>query len=178
MAYHALISIFCADRIGLISAITGRMFDLGANLGDTTFAVLGEAAEFTGICELPDEAVPEMVLDELSRLPELAEARIDVRRFDLTPLHGPMGRANHRIECEGPDQPGLLARLSEVFMDYDANIVRMNAERVPGAGGHNYIIRFTAAIPDERAEACLNTLANTAEQLGQALRWQAADRVP
>ena len=36
-----LITIFCHDRTGLVSAITGRLFEIGANLGDTSFAMLG-----------------------------------------------------------------------------------------------------------------------------------------
>src|SRR5262245_7561107 len=50
MAKSALVSVICEDRTGLIAAITGRMFDLGINLGDTTFAVLGTGAEFTTLC--------------------------------------------------------------------------------------------------------------------------------
>ena len=50
----ALVSVLCEDNPGLIAAITGRLYDIGANLGDTTFAVLGGAAEFNAVCELPD----------------------------------------------------------------------------------------------------------------------------
>ena len=38
---YVLVSVFCPDRTGLIAAIAGRLFDLGANLGDTSFTVLG-----------------------------------------------------------------------------------------------------------------------------------------
>ena len=57
MANIALVSILCRDHPGLIAAIAGRLFDIGANLGDTTFAVLGGAAEFNSVCELPDEVL-------------------------------------------------------------------------------------------------------------------------
>ncbi len=49
------ISVFCADRVGLISAITSILFDLGINLGDMTFAVLGSGAKYTSVCEAPEE---------------------------------------------------------------------------------------------------------------------------
>ena len=45
MTTTALISIICEDHPGLIADVTGRLFDLGVNLGDTTFAVLGGGAE-------------------------------------------------------------------------------------------------------------------------------------
>lgn len=173
MAYNALVSIVCQDRVGLIAAVTGRLFDLGANLADTTFAVLGQGAEFTGICDLPDDHEPAAVQAALAALPELADAEILVRAFGLGPRDAALGRATHRIECLGQDRPGLVARLTEVFGDFEANIVRMNTERVMGAEGDDYVIRFAVAIPEMRVDACLATLSNTAAELRQTLHWQA-----
>ena len=173
MAYNALVSIVCQDRVGLIAAVTGRLFDLGANLADTTFAVLGQAAEFTGICDLPDEQDPAAVQAALEELPELAQAEILVRAFGLGPRDAALGRATHSIECIGQDRPGLVARLTEVFGAFEANIVRMNTERVAGAEGDDYVIRFAVAIPGKRAEACLATLSNTAAALNQNFHWKA-----
>ena len=53
MSTTVLVSIIGPDRVGLVSAVTSRLFDLGADLGDTSFAVLGGGAEFTAICEFP-----------------------------------------------------------------------------------------------------------------------------
>ena len=50
---NVLVSVFCPDRTGLVSAIAGRLFEIGANLGDTSFAVLGAGAEFSAICDIP-----------------------------------------------------------------------------------------------------------------------------
>ena len=44
MPVDVRIAISCADRSGLLATITGRLFDLGADLGDTTFAVIGTSA--------------------------------------------------------------------------------------------------------------------------------------
>jgi len=69
-----LISILCPDRTGLVSALTGRLFELGANLGDTTFAVLGSAAEMTALVEIPDTLTAETVEEDLKALPEIGDA--------------------------------------------------------------------------------------------------------
>ncbi len=172
MAYHALVSVFCPDRVGLVAGIAARLFDLGANLGDASFTVLGEGAEFSSLCELPDTVDTDAVTAALADLPELAGARIEVHRFDLGPLHAATGRVTHRVECTGHDRPGLVARLAEVFGDFDANIVRMTCQTVPGDDGDAYTIRFAVCIPERRAEACLAALGNTAEGLGQTLRWE------
>lgn len=78
MAETVLISVFCQDRTGLIAAVTGELFSLGANLGDTTFSVLGTGAEFNSVCELPDGVTGADALRELESLPELEEGEISV----------------------------------------------------------------------------------------------------
>lgn len=157
-----LISIFCPDRTGLVAAITGHLFDVGANLGDTSFAMLGSGAEFTSVCDLPADVAAAELEAELAALPELLNARISVRPFELEAATGPLGRITHRIVLSGGDRPGLIARLSEAFGQFKANIVRLDAQRVPEQG--LYVTRLAVSIP-ERAEACLNTVANTAGEL-------------
>ena len=58
MASVALVSILCADRVGLVSAISDHLFDAGVNLRDTIFAALGAGAGFTSVCELPTTSRP------------------------------------------------------------------------------------------------------------------------
>lgn len=174
MANAALVSIICEDRTGLIAAVTGRLFDLGVNLGDTTFAVLGSGAELTMICDLPPSLALEMVEAELRLLTVLEDAKITVAPLAYKPVHGPSARITHRIEIVGDDSPGLIARLSEAFVDYGANIVRLNSERVPGTGGVKYTTRIAVSIPKGKEQACLATVANTAAQLHLTCRWDAA----
>ncbi|ARJ65413.1 amino acid-binding protein [Magnetospirillum sp. ME-1] len=160
-----LVSVFCSDRTGLVAAITGRLFDLGADLGDTSFAMLGSGAEFTSVCDLPASVSADEVETDLSRLPLLAGARISVRPFEMDSAHGPAGTITHRVVVSGGDRPGLVARLSEVFGEFQANIVRMDAQRLPEQG--IYVTRFSVCIPT-RAEACLTTVANTAGEMNLA----------
>lgn len=167
-----LISISCPDRTGLVAAITGRLFEMGANLGDTSFAMLGTGAEFTSVCDLPADVSAAELQDDLSALPELQRARVSVRPFDLDASPGPQGRVTHRIVLSGGDRPGLIARLSEVFGEFKANIVRLDAQRMPDQG--LYVTRIAVAIP-ERTEACLNTVANTAGELNLSCHVDAAE---
>ena len=169
MPHLLLISISGPDRVGLVAAVTGRLHDLGGNFGDTSFAVLGEGAEFASLCELPDAVDGSAVEQSLADIPQLDGARIDVRPFALPGTHGPAGMATHRIECRGRDRPGLLARLTEVLVEYDANIVRLNADRLLGEPEDVYLMRLAVALPPARTDACLAALANTASQLGHSL---------
>lgn len=176
MTETALVSVFCPDQSGLVAAITGRLFDLGANIGDASFAVLGGGAEFTAVCELPTAISGETVAAELRRLPPIAaagDAEVTVRPFTPRPDHGPTGEVTHRITVSGGDQPGLIARLCETFVQFKANIVTLGAGRAPELGAGRYAIRFAVWIPPESADACLATVRNTAENLQMDCDWEA-----
>lgn len=166
MAGLALVTITCPDRVGLIAGITGHLFDQGINLRDVTFAVMGSGAEFSAVSELRAGLDVEELRASLTDTPELAGAQIKVTPFDFDPNPGPLGLITHRVEVSGGDQPGLIARLSEVFGQFGANIVRLDAQTLPDREGGRYTIRFAVSIPAERSAACLNTVANTAESLG------------
>ena len=171
MSTTALVSIIGPDRVGLISAITGRLFDLGANLGDTSFAVLGGGAEFTAICEFPSGMELESLQDELEALPECDGAEVKVSRFDLASEHPASETITHTLSILGGDSPGLMARLCEVFQQFNANIVRLNSERVPGGAHAQYAISIAVAIPADAANTCLATINNTAGELGLSCEW-------
>lgn len=170
MSLTALVSIVGPDRVGLVSAITGRLFDLAANLGDTSFSVLGGGAEFTAICEFTSDMDLETLERELEALPELDGAEVNVSRFDLAAVHPASETITHMFTVSGGDSPGLMARLCEVFEQFGANIVRMNSERVPVSAsqqdGNLYVITTAVAIPEGSAKTCIATIANTAGELG------------
>jgi len=161
----ALVSVLCEDRVGLVSAIADYLFSTGVNLRDTTFAAMGAGAEFTSVCELPGGLTPEELEAGLASLAPLDGAQVRVVPYAFDPAPGPMNRITHRIEIGGGDQLGLIARLSEIFTQYGANIVRLDAQKLPDAEGGRYVTRFAVWLPPERAEICLATVANTAGSL-------------
>ena len=172
----ALVSILCRDRVGLVSAVADHLFEAGVNLRDTTFAVLGKGAEFTTVCELPEGVAVAELEAGLAALPELDGAQVRALPYNFDPAPRPTGRITHRIEVSGGDQLGLIARLSEIFTQYDANIVRMDAQKLPDSEGGRYVTRFAVWLPQDRAETCLAAVANTAGSLGLESRAEALPR--
>jgi glycine cleavage system transcriptional repressor len=168
MASVALVSVLCADRVGLVSAIADHLFDAGVNLRDTVFAALGSGAEFTAVCELPEGLAVEELESGLSQLEALERAQVRVVPYSFDPEPGEAARVTHRIAVAGGDQLGLVARLADVFAQYDANIVRLKARKLAQAEGGLYVTRFAVFIPPDRSDLCLATVANTAGTLGLA----------
>jgi glycine cleavage system transcriptional repressor len=171
MATIALVSIICPDRVGLVSAIAGQLYDLGVNLDDTTFAVLGGGAEFTAVCELPDSLELDELKKQLSGLDQLRDAEVTVSNFDLSPVHGESAHITHRLVLQGGDRPGLIARLCEVFSQFNANVVRLNSDSMPGIRDDQYEIRIAVWIPEENVKSCLAVVDNTAGALSMKFSW-------
>lgn len=171
-SYQALLSVFSPDRVGLISEVTSHLFNQGINLGDTNFARLGKGGKFSSIVEIPADLSEKDLMAELSSLDGLSGADIEVKRISLPDLQSPSTDITHNIRCEGDDQPGLLARLSEVFTDFDGNIVRLKSDQVETADGWHFITQLSVNIPTDRASNCLAALGNTAEGLGQKLSFE------
>ncbi|MFL5036617.1 MAG: amino acid-binding protein, partial [Microvirga sp.] len=92
------------------------------------------------------------------------QIRVVPYSFDPNPLE--TGRVTHRIAVSGGDQLGLVARLADVFAQYGANIVRLEARKLSPAEGGLYVTRFAVFIPPAHADLCLATVANTAGTLG------------
>ena len=166
----ALVSILCRDQVGLVAAIADHLFSHGVNLRDTSFAALGKGAEFTAVCELPESLAPGALADGLAKVPELAGGEIRVVPYEFDPVSGPMGQVTHRVEVEGGDQLGLIARLAEIFAQYGANIVRLDAQKETEAEGGRYLTRVAVWLPPARAATCLAAVANTAGSMGLVSR--------
>ncbi|HVJ51471.1 MAG TPA: ACT domain-containing protein [Aliidongia sp.] len=162
----ALVSILGPDKVGLVSDIADCLFSAGINLRDTHFAAMGEGAEFSAVCELPDGLDLAELRHALLAVPSLAAAEIRVLPYPFDHRAGPKERITHRIEVSGGDQLGLIARLAEIFAQYGANIVRLDAQKLPESEGGRYVTRFAVSLPAAQAEICLASVDSTAGVLG------------
>src|SRR3990170_3404389 len=148
MAHNtALISILCKDRPGLIADVTGRLYDLGINLGDTSFAVLGSGAKLTVVAKLPPDVGIADVDEELRSMPVLKGADMTVAPFVYRETHDQTAHVTHRIEITGDDSPGLIARLSEAMRRLGANVVELNSESAPGPSGARFLLHMAVWVP-------------------------------
>jgi len=171
----ALVSVLGPDRIGLVASIADELFGAGISLRDTTFAALGSGAEFTAVCDLPDGVAPEESEAGLGRLPELDGAQVRVVPYAFDPNPTALARVTHRITISGGDQLGLVARLADIFAQYEANIVRLEARKLSEGEGGLYVTRFAVAIPPERRDLCLSAVTSTAGALSLRCEIEASE---
>lgn len=158
-----LISIKGRDQVGIISAVSACLFDAGANLADSSYSVLGEGFEFSAIADFNSDIALAEVQLELSSLPILEGARIEILPFGFGSARGASATITHVVEITGGDRPGLVAGISEVLMDYDANIVRMSSKTgVATDGSAQYRTRFAINAEQSRFDELSAAVFNTA----------------
>jgi glycine cleavage system transcriptional repressor len=166
MARVVLLTVLAADRPGLVATVADTLFNAGVNLRDAGFATLGSGAEFVAVCDLPEAVAAADIVEALKAVPELAGGEVRAVPWPLGGAPPPPGRVTHRITVSGGDQLGLVARLADIFRQNRANIVRMEAQKLAEEDGGLYVTRFAVSIPEDRIEACLAAIANTAGTLG------------
>ncbi len=174
MTKRAVVSVLCVSQPGLLEAVTGRLFGLGCNLADTTFAVLSGSAELTAVCELPDGLARDTLVIELQRLPELAGGKVTVTGFQPGAPDAAGQRITHRFEFSGRDRPGLIHKLAEAFARCGAAVLRLNAQASPGDDAVRHTIRFAVSIGDQPGDPCLATMTETARALDLDCRVETA----
>lgn len=160
-----LLSISTSDQTGLVAAVTGGLFEHGANCGDTNFTILGQGAELNCVFTLPTDIDVNDIKEHLEQLPEMSDADISVKAFSHSTEHKTSASVTHTIMIQGGDHQGLLAQLSEEFIQFEGNIVRLNSKQIPGTNGMQYHIEMSVYIPKSREQACLATINNTASSL-------------
>ncbi len=174
MIERAVVAIFCVSQPGLLEAVAGRLFGLGCNLADTTFAVLSGSAELTAVCELPEGLARETLVIELQRLPELAGGKVTVTRFQRHAPESSGQRVTHRFEFSGRDRPGLIHKLAQAFTRCGATVLRLNSQASPRGDVVHHTIRFAVSIGDKPGDSCLAAMTKTARELDLDCRVETA----
>ena len=165
------ISIIGEDQVGFVAQVTARLFDMGLNLSDTTFNLLGTGCEFSCLTHIYQGLTLEDIQQELESLSVLKSAKVEVSIFshDLKAHH----RGTHAITVIGGDQPGFVARLAEVLIEYDANIIHLRAHTSDDSlGAPVYSTNFILDINPDKEVQCIAAVYNTCSQLQLSCKYQ------
>jgi glycine cleavage system regulatory protein len=80
----------------------------------------------------------------------------------------------HRVILPGQDRAGFIAEFTALLDEHGANIIRVNAGKVEGAAGDQYIAVFAISLRDEKGPDCLAAIVHTAGELKLSFRYETA----
>ncbi len=169
-----IITVLGKDRPGIIAHITNILYALDCNLENVNQMILQN--QFAGffIVEVPpgmDESMLRQRMDEKNGQSGLT---IHINTLDAEPdtLTDPGGDI-FLITTIGPDQKGLVARISKIIAGCNGNIINLKAVfkggRDPNANVMSYQVQIT---PDVDTKAMFQALRQKAAELSLDIRIQ------
>jgi glycine cleavage system transcriptional repressor len=139
------------DRPGIVADLAQLVYDSEANLEDSRMTILGN--EFAAIL-LCSGAAPDLdrrLADGARRLEWENRLTVFLRPLEgerRPPVPAP-GTQLFRIETEGEDRAGIVARICRVLADRSVNIADLQSRTLPGPSGVAiYRMSILAEVPD------------------------------
>ncbi len=154
---HFALTIIGRDRPGIVSQVTGILYELGCNIADSSCSILGGQFAMILILAHPDYIDRDSFGDAF--LP-LEESGLSVFLRVLKPG----GEIRPDIEGEvcmvsvyGSDKPGIVYRVAKVLGDKQVNITDLNTKLVGSQENPVYVLILEATLPENVTEDDVDT---------------------
>lgn len=135
------------DRLGLVADLTRYVHEAGASLADSRMVNLRGHFALLALVEGSGEALAQLrrALAEGSAKLGL---RLDVKDVDAATAPAP-GSLPYRLKGYAPDQPGIVARVTDVLRQHHVNIEEFETrvESTPFSGTPMFVIESVVTLP-------------------------------
>ena len=163
MSHYAVIAIG-ADRPGIVAALTGTLYERGANLEDVASSILRGHFAIMLVVDAPAGSGAGELEEALRGAVEPIGVAVSVRDVEA----GAPRRvtATHALIAYGADRPGIVAGLTALLAGSDVNITDLSC-RLAGEGPAVYVLVAEVAVPAGRdAEALRGEIEARGRELG------------
>lgn len=156
------------DRPGIVAAVTGKLYELGANLADCAMARIG--GQFTMMLLVQSQAAPDVMRDGLEPAGSTFGLDISVREAQQSEP-GPSGRP-YVVSVYGADHPGIVHGIAETLAARNVNITDLSSHLMGGV----YTMVLDVQVPSELDPAVVEAdLMDAAYRLGVNHAFRPAD---
>jgi glycine cleavage system transcriptional repressor len=163
-----IITVLGKDRPGIIASVTGSLYRLGCNLENVNQMILQN--EFAGffIVEPPGEMTSSGLAEALGRDLNGRGLKVHCDRLDTNGRDSlPDTGETFLITTIGPDQKGLVARMTEIIAGHRVNVTNLRAVFKGGRDPMRNVMSYEVFITPETDQAGLfAALREKARELG------------
>jgi glycine cleavage system transcriptional repressor len=154
------------DRPGIVADLSKHVHDAGASLADSRMVNLRGHFALLALVDGSEAALTKLraVLTEDAKALGL---RIDVESTDRA-VTTELGRVPYRLKTYSADQPGIVARVTEILRRHGANVEELSSrvESAPFAGTPLFLLDAVVTLPKGTA---LRKLRDDLGAMGDAL---------
>lgn len=176
--HHVVVSLAGQDRVGIVRTVTAAVAAHRANVEESKMAILG--GDFAMIVyvsmEAPDHA-DALVAQLRAELPSFTVSLRDTTA-PAKDTHGEeMKRTMWTLQLEGPDQPGIVAAVTQALATHGANVHEMDTETTtaPFAGYSLFKMNGKFAVDDQHLDEVSAALTKVEEKFGSSIN---LDQIP
>lgn len=148
MPREYIITMTAENRVGILSAVTKAMADLGADLRETSQTVVRGYFTMIFSAEFPENIDRNIVVDHLQDAcrPFGIDVNLKEPPPDSNDGSSPKAHKIRVIRLGGDNKPGVLRRLSGMISTRRVDIVGMHAVRTRGGDGFEMILKVALPI--------------------------------
>ena len=138
------------DRPGIVGELTGHLHSAGANLLDSRMVNLRGQFAIVLLIDIAEDAAPKMDQD-LPIFGKQIGLTLSVARQTTAPKH--VEGLSYRLKTYSSDQPGIVARLTNLLRTHGVNIEELSAwqESAAFAGTAIFMTEMHLTIPTQVA---------------------------
>jgi len=169
-----ILSVLGHDRPGIIASVSGILFEAGGNIEAVSQTILQTQFSGTFIVNVPDSMTVEALAEKLEAGLHLLSLDVLIRRIETKePLRSLLDAEPFVITTQGPDQKGLVARITAIIARHGVNVTNLQAIFKGGDDPENNIMIYEVDIPRSiDRQSLYNDLRQKAEELSLTLNIQ------
>ncbi len=172
-----IISVLGQDRPGIIAAVSQVLFDHDFNIEDVSQTILQSSFSSIFIVIGPDSSDPEALTLALQNATKEMNMHYYVRQLDETQAKWTTKPCeSFVITTRGPDQKGLVAKVTRVLADHNVNVSQLKAVFRGGDEPDRNVMIYEVDIPADIDQKKLRSaLRNKGDELNLQISIQHKD---
>ena len=163
-----ILSILGHDRPGIVAAVSKILFEQNCNIENVSQTILQSEFSGTFISSLPDDLTNEELHGRLSQEMTPLDLQVHLKSIGDRESYACLVACEpFVITTRGPDQKGLVARITEIIARYSVNVTNLQAVFKGGNDPNDNIMIYEVDVPLECDQKALERdLRDKADELG------------
>ncbi|MEO1995351.1 MAG: ACT domain-containing protein [Planctomycetaceae bacterium] len=161
MTKRYLISVMAANRVGILTALTNALEELGANLVEVQQNVMQKFFTLMMAADFPDQRTPDVVVDHIRGICRPFGGDVILKDPQIEKLQSETDHESWEghLSLKGEDKPGTMRRVTARIAQDGVDIVSLHAVRSDdGMYVFNMSLSLPAVVDSNRLEEELSKL--------------------
>ncbi|QDT45983.1 hypothetical protein Pan241w_61110 [Gimesia alba] len=142
-----IISLLAANRVGIMAAITTAMDELGANLQETSIAVIQDFFSIVIAADFPDQRDPTLIQEHIEGICNAYNVDVCVKdpEVDVPTILLPEESDKYLLAISGKNRAGILRKISSQLGQDGVDILDLSA--TSAEDGQTFEMMIKIAVP-------------------------------